>query len=448
MNKKIDLVSQPKKSYWKLTIPLLSFEIFNAFYGLVDIYWASQLTSDAFYAISVSTPLFILICCVGECVGQGTNSIMSRYIGSNDYNSTYNSIIHGLILIGIVWIICLFSILFIDNIFVLLKVEESMDLALIYTIPLFTFSIILLIVNYFSQTLQAEGNSKTPTILVIGANILNIILDPIFMFVLNWGILGAAYATIMSFLTAAIIMIYWYLSKKTKVPLNLKYFNIQLRIFYEILKVALPNLFNDAIWCISAIYINGVLIEELGKTGILLYSTSSKIRDLLLAPIKGLGRGVLILSGHLFGAKEINELKNMYNYVLKISVSVALILGMIFLFIRDLVYKSFNIMNMELSVLAISIFGIFIFLSISFSYISAKTIDGFGKSYYSLIPTALKIVLMMILISLLRQYLPKGISVLVSILICEIMMAVIYYVVLKFLFKRFESTDKEDLKVV
>ena len=448
MNKKIDLVSQPKKSYWKLTIPLLSFEIFNAFYGLVDIYWASQLTSDAFYAISVSTPLFILICCVGECVGQGTNSIMSRYIGSNDYNSTYNSIIHGLILIGIVWIICLFSILFIDNIFVLLKVEESMDLALIYTIPLFTFSIILLIVNYFSQTLQAEGNSKTPTILVIGANILNIILDPIFMFVLNWGILGAAYATIMSFLTAAIIMIYWYLSKKTKVPLNLKYFNIQLRIFYEILKVALPNLFNDAIWCISAIYINGVLIEELGKTGILLYSTSSKIRDLLLAPIKGLGRGVMILSGHLFGAKEINELKNMYNYVLKISVSVALILGMIFLFIRDLVYKSFNIMNMELSVLAISIFGIFIFLSISFSYISAKTIDGFGKSYYSLIPTALKIVLMMILISLLRQYLPKGISVLVSILICEIMMAVIYYVVLKFLFKRFESTDKEDLKVV
>ena len=286
MNKKIDLVSQPKKSYWKLTIPLLSFEIFNAFYGLVDISWASQLTSDAFYAISVSTPLFILICCVGECVGQGTNSIMSRYIGSNDYNSTYNSIIHGLILIGIVWIICLFSILFIDNIFVLLKVEESMDLALIYTIPLFTFSIILLIVNYFSQTLQAEGNSKTPTILVIGANILNIILDPIFMFVLKWGILGAAYATIMSFLTAAIIMIYWYLSKKTKVPLNLKYFNIQLRIFYEILKVALPNLFNDAIWCISAIYINGVLIEELGKTGILLYSTSSKIRDLLLAPIK------------------------------------------------------------------------------------------------------------------------------------------------------------------
>ena len=58
MNKKIDLVSQPKKSYWKLTIPLLSFEIFNAFYGLVDIYWASQLTSDAFYSISVHCLIF------------------------------------------------------------------------------------------------------------------------------------------------------------------------------------------------------------------------------------------------------------------------------------------------------------------------------------------------------------------------------------------------------
>ena len=265
MAKKIDLVSKPKKSYWKLTIPLLSFTIFDACYSLVDLYWASQLTSDAFYAISVSTPLVILICCIGECVGQGTNSIMSRYIGFNDYNSTYNSLIHGLILIGIVWIICLFSILFIDDIFVLLKVKESMDLALIYTIPLFTFSIILLIVNFFSQTLQAEGDSKTPAILMIGSNILNIILDPIFMFVFKLGIIGATYSTIISFLTAAIIIIYWYLSKKTKVPLNLKYFNIRLKIFYEILKVALPNLFNDAIWCISSTYINSVLIEDLGK---------------------------------------------------------------------------------------------------------------------------------------------------------------------------------------
>lgn len=447
MNEKIDLVSNPKKTYWKVTIPLLSFAIFDAFYGLVDIFWASQLTSDSFYAICVSTPLLILICCIGECIGQGTNSIMSRYIGSNDYNSTYNSIIHGLILIGIVWIICLFSIEYIDDIFVLLNVEECVDLAIIYTIPLFIFSIILLIVNYFSQTLQAEGNSKTPTILIIGSNILNIILDPIFMFVFKLDILGASYATIISFSTAAIIMIYWYLSKKTKVPLNLKYFNIRLKIFYEILKVAIPNLFSDAIWCISSIYINGILIDDLGKNGILLYSTSSKIRDVLLAPIKGLGKGVMILSGHLFGAKKINELKNIYSYVLKISVSTALIVGITFLFIRDFVYNSFNITNMELSVLVICIFGIFIFLSISVSYISSKMIDGFGKSYYSLILITLKIVLL-ILITSQRQYFPKGASVLVAILICELMVSIIYYLLLKFLFKRFESTDRDDLKVI
>lgn len=447
MNEKIDLVSNPKKTYWELTIPLVSFAIFDAFYGLVDIFWASQLTSDAFYAISVSIPLLILICCIGECIGQGTNSIMSRYIGSNDYNSTYNSIIHGLILIGIVWIICLFSIEFIDDIFLLLGVGESTDLALIYILPFFTFSIIILIVNYFSQTLQSEGDSKTPTILMIGSNILNIILDPIFMFVFKLGILGASYATIISFSTAAVIMIYWYLSKKTKVSLNLKYFNIRPKIFYEILKVAIPNLFSDAMWCISSTYINCILIADLGTNGILLYSTSSKIRDLLLAPIKGFGRGIMILSGHLFGAKKINELKNIYSYVLKISVSTALIMGITFLFIRDFVYKSFNITNMESSVLVICIFGIFIFLSISISYISSKMIDGFGKSYYSFITIAIKI-LLLILVTSQREYFPKGASVLVAILICELMIAIIYYLILKSLFKRFESTDIEDLKVI
>ena len=124
-----------------------------------------------------------------------------------------------------------------------------------------------------------------------------------------------------------------------------------------------------------------------------------------------------------------------------------MIVGITFLFIRDFVYNSFNITNMELSVLVICIFGIFIFLSISVSYISSKMIDGFGKSYYSLILIALKIVLL-ILITSQREYFPKGASVLVAILICELMVSIIYYLLLKFLFKRFESTDRDDLKVI
>ena len=60
-NKKIDLVSSPKKSFWKLTIPFIGFILFNELYSVIDMYWISILNADAFYAVGISIPIYILI---------------------------------------------------------------------------------------------------------------------------------------------------------------------------------------------------------------------------------------------------------------------------------------------------------------------------------------------------------------------------------------------------
>ena len=448
MQKKIDLVSSPKKSFWHLAVPILGFVIFDAFYGIVDMFWVSSLSHDALYAVSVSAPFFALICSFGDSIGQGTNSIMSRYIGYGDYESSYNSLIHGLIVVAIVWALCLITSLFMRQIFVFIKITESIDLILLYSLPLFVFSIIFLLSNFLSETLQAEGNSKTPTILMVGSNILNMILDPIFIFTFKLGVIGAAYATIISSAICVIVMFYWYLSKRSKIPLTLKYFKIKSKIFFEILKVALPNFFDNAIWCILTIFVNGVLIEELGKIGILLYSASAKIRDLFISPIKGYGRGLMSVTGHLFGAKEIDKLKYMYNYVLKISLATSFVIAIFFILNRNLVFNSFKIVNMETSIFYISIFGAIILLCIPVSVISSKMLDGFGKSYYSFALTVFKIGLHIILIILLREKIPMGGSILVAIMIAELVSAIIYYLILRLLFRKFKSKNKEELVVV
>ena len=88
---KIDLVSVPKKSFWNLSIPIIIFCVFDAIYGLVDMLWVSQINVEAFFAIGVSIPITTLIFSLGDSLGQGTNSIMSRFIGSGDYESSYNA---------------------------------------------------------------------------------------------------------------------------------------------------------------------------------------------------------------------------------------------------------------------------------------------------------------------------------------------------------------------
>lgn len=79
MNEKVDMVSLPKKSFWHLSIPIIVFCIFDAIYGIVDLAWISQINVHASFAVGVSIPFVSLIFSFGDSIGQGTNSIMSRF---------------------------------------------------------------------------------------------------------------------------------------------------------------------------------------------------------------------------------------------------------------------------------------------------------------------------------------------------------------------------------
>ena len=102
MKEKIDLVSLPKKSFWKLSGPIIAFCLFDAIYGVVDMLWVSQISVDAIFAMGVSIPFVTFIFSIGDSIGQGTNSIMSRFIGSGDYESAYNAMIHGMMACNVV----------------------------------------------------------------------------------------------------------------------------------------------------------------------------------------------------------------------------------------------------------------------------------------------------------------------------------------------------------
>ena len=436
MSEKVDMVSLPKKSFWNLSVPIIAFCIFDAIYGIVDMAWISQINVHAFFAVGVSVPFVSLIFSFGDSIGQGTNSIMSRFMGADDYESAYNALIHGLILSNIIWVFIVICTLFAQGILYSIDQSDSYLLVWDYLIPIVTFAYIFIFVNLFSETLQAEGNSRLPTILMISSNVLNIILDPIFIFTFKLGVKGASYATVLSSFIPFIIFICLYLSGRTKIPLSKKYFKLRPYILVEIFKV------------VSSSFVNSILIMTTGEIGPILYSTSNKLKTLLMSPIRGYGRALMSVTGHLFGAHKFDALNQMYKYALKVSLITTVIVMIVFVIFRDYAFGFFSITGMGTKIYWIAVFGTIIMISVPFSVISSKMLDGFGKSLYSLLFTALKIGIEIGLIQVLYNLLSNGSCVLIGITITEIIFALVYYLFLRYLFNNFDRKyeNKEVVK--
>ena len=352
----VDFNSNPRKAFWQFTTPLLLLTLFEAGYSFVDVFWVSQMNAESFFAIGVAVPLVTLIISFGKSIGIGTNSIMSRQIGDNDFTDTYNSILHGIAACLLIGFIVIISTFFLEDILTYMGATSSMELSMQYLTPIFLCPFVFIFSNFFANTLQAEGNSKTPTRLLILTNVLNLILDPIFIFVLGWGVSGVSYATILSSGVTAVYLLYWYLSGKSEVPINFKYFKPG--IVYDIIIVALPNFLTDSLWCISMLFFNKILIEQLGQIGVLLYSTASRIESIMVSPQKAFGRGLVSVSGHLYGANKIDELEDLYHYVLKKAIILAIISTIIFFFIRDYGFALFSVTGAPESVFYIALAAI------------------------------------------------------------------------------------------
>lgn len=418
--------SKSKELFWQLSKPLMVLSLFQASYSFIDVFWISKMNPESFFAISVVLPLFSLITSFGASLGVGTNSIIAREIGEGAQKEAYNSILHGVVACFILGVIIMLSTLFIKNILILMNATSEMDLSTQYLTPILLCSHVFLFSNLFQSTMQAEGNSKTPTILLILTNILNLILDPIFIFIFNWGVSGAAYATILSSAIATIYLLYCYLSGKTQIALNFKYF--KQGIVYDIFLVAIPNFLINCLSCGILLFYNKILIQQLGQIGVLLYSTATGIQNLIISPQNAFRISLITVSGQLFGANKFDEINEIYHYVLKYSFSIAVISTIAFFFIRDYGFALFSVTGVETSVFYIALAGIIINPFLSMLSMTMKMLDGMGKTYHSLFLMICMFVFNVLLTLILAPIFPSGGCVLIDIVIGDIVFAIIFYI--------------------
>lgn len=173
--------------------------------------------------------------------------------------------------------------------------------------------------------MRGEGDTKRAMYVMIISSVMNMFLDPIFIYILKMGVVGAAVATVISIIFSAVIIMYWLIWKKdTYAQLRLRYFHHDWDITKEIFRVGLPSSLAQISMAFTRVILNTVVLMAGGDYGMAIFSGGWRIVMLAIVPLMGIAASV---TGAAYGARNIKNLKTAYIYAVKIGTLIGLITG-------------------------------------------------------------------------------------------------------------------------
>ncbi|WP_409200299.1 MATE family efflux transporter [Methanobrevibacter sp. DSM 116169] len=335
-NSNIDLITgDPKKAIRTLAWPMMVSMFLIMAYNLADSIWVAGLGSNALAALGFITPLFMVVIGLGNGIGAGANSLIARSIGAKDKKTADNAAVHAIIFTIIISIIAPIVLLpFLENILLLMGAGQATQAGLDYGYIVFGFVFVILFSSVASAILRSEGDVKRAMNAMAITAILNIIIDPIFIYTLNMGMAGAAIATILSALIACIVLAYWiWVKKDTYLSLSLRSFKFKWIIMKDILKVAIPSTAENFVMSILGLIMNAMLVIAGGTVAVAVYTAAMRILQMFMIPMMGLGTAVLTVAGAAYGSHNYNKLKTGFSYTIILGILISLLFaGIMFIF--------------------------------------------------------------------------------------------------------------------
>ena len=210
-SKNIEMITgDPKRAIRKLAWPMMLSMLLIMLYNIADSIWVAGLGADALAAVGFITPLFMVLIGLGNGIGAGANSLIARNIGAKNIEGANNAGLHAIVLSIIVSVI--FTVLievFMVPILQFMGAGNTIGYAMDYSYIIFGFLFIFVFSGVASAIFRSEGDMRRATIAIAVTAVMNIVLDPIFIYVLDFGISGAAWATVISATLSCLVMSYW-----------------------------------------------------------------------------------------------------------------------------------------------------------------------------------------------------------------------------------------------
>ena len=344
----------------KLSLPTIASQMISSVYNLADTYFVTNLGDQATGAVTIVFALQSIIQAVGFGLAMGAGSLVSRKLGEKreDLASKYatSAFFAGLI-----------------DLESLLKIFGSTDTILPYA-KSYAFIILLgapIMCSTFvlNNVLRAEGKATLSMVGMMTGGILNMLLDPIFIYNLEMGVSGAALATVLSQFVSFWVQLAFYLSGKSIVKISPKNISRQISDYLLIIKTGLPTVFRQGLGSLATTLLN-IQIKVYGDAAIAAVGIVNKIYMLLRSFVLGIGNGFQPVAGYNFGAKKPKRVKKAFWVATALGTGISICAALLLTFFAEPILALFDTNNAETVSIALRMLG---YVSIALPFLGYST---------------------------------------------------------------------------
>lgn len=293
---------------------------------LVDsIFVGNWIGSIAIAAINVVLPVSFFIAALGMAIGIGGSSIISRALGANNKDKALKTFGNQITLTLIVTIsMVALGLYYVDSLIPAFGGKGAIfDPAKIYyTIILYGVPFLALCMMG-NTVIRAEGKPKFAMIAMIIPSVGNLLMDYIFIYVFDWGMHGAAWATTVGYLLCFVYILYFFLSNNSELKISLPHFGLDMPILREIGSLGFVTLARQAVTSITYLLMNNILFNLGGEAMVAVYAIIGRMLMFALFPVFGVTQGFLPIAGFNYGAEKYDRVKESIYTAIKYAALVA-----------------------------------------------------------------------------------------------------------------------------
>ena len=395
-------LENPSKALWSLAIPIMFGMGIHTLYNLVDMIFIGRLGSDAIAGIAFNMPLFFLMLGLTMGLGTGVTASIARFIGENNKSNADNSAEHALVLGAIISLIFTsLGLVYGQDILKSMGADgKILELGWDYLFVICIGLPFMIFSGFFRSILAGEGDMKFPMMVAALGTILNIILDPLFIFELKrfgsigfgLGVKGAAIATVISQATVFVIFIFMlFVKEHAYITFRLQFFSPSKTILWDIIKVGLPASLSMVIMALGQGVFNRILIHYSSQT-VAAYQVAGRLDMLIFLPIFAIAGALTTLVGMFYGAKEIKSLKSIVSY--GVSRAFFITVGSsAFVYVFAPTFSGFFTSDVEIQNVAIEFLRLMtlVYPFVAIAIISGRVMQGLGNGVPVLIITTIRV---------------------------------------------------------
>ncbi|QYZ78151.1 MATE family efflux transporter [Methanofollis formosanus] len=329
------LKGDPRTAIRRLSGPLIISMLLLSAFNIVDAIWVAGLGEEALAAVGLAFPLYMIMVGCGEGLGVGVGTAIARRIGRNDRDEADGAAAQGMLLAALLAVVFTLSVLlFSDTIFGLFGEGEAAVLAAEYATIIFGASTIVFFSELAYGVLKGEGDTGRVMQVIVAAEVINFLLDPVLIYGAGMGVAGAAWATVISLVVEFLVMIFWFVVRKdTYVTLSLRRTPVRWPVVSEIVRVSIPNTLGCFLVSGTVVVINAILTSIAGDAAIAVYTSGWRVVTFALVPLFAISSAVMMVAGAAVGARLYQRVEEVFRYAVRLGVGIGVLMSVgVFLF--------------------------------------------------------------------------------------------------------------------